>query len=200
METLDELKPNAAVRGILPDSLVTVVSVTMYGSEALELTYKTPAGSVDHVLLFRDDLPRLEVVERGRPWSFDGDGSDFRLVSEAHRIQLAYLFDPLLAVHTSVVEPLPHQITAVYETMLPRQPLRFLLAARARAVLDAWRPGDYPTRVFLLGPRYATNFVKDSSGGMMTSKQYFDISSLTVADAEELAVRLRGQRWSQLGR
>jgi hypothetical protein len=34
----------------------------------------------------------------------------------------------LLAVHTSLVEPLPHQITAVYEEMLQRQPLRFLLA------------------------------------------------------------------------
>ena len=42
--------------------------------------------------------------------------------------RLAHLFDPVLAVHTSVVEPLPHQITAVYESMLPRQPLRFLLA------------------------------------------------------------------------
>ena len=49
-------------------------------------------------------------------------------MSEAQRIRLAHLFDPLLAVHTSVVEPLPHQITAVYEAMLPRQPLRFLLA------------------------------------------------------------------------
>ena len=38
------------------------------------------------------------------------------------------MFDPVLAVHTSVVEPLQHQITAVYESMLPRQPLRFLLA------------------------------------------------------------------------
>ena len=49
-------------------------------------------------------------------------------MSEALRIRLAHLFDPVLAVHTSVVEPLPHQITAVYESMLPRQPLRFLLA------------------------------------------------------------------------
>ncbi len=52
----------------------------------------------------------------------------FRAVSEAQRIRLAHLFDPVLAVHTSLVEPLPHQITAVYEAMLPRQPLRFLLA------------------------------------------------------------------------
>ena len=49
-------------------------------------------------------------------------------MSEAQRIRLAHLFDPVLAVHTSEVDPLPHQITAVYESMLPRQPLRFLLA------------------------------------------------------------------------
>src|SRR5438105_3234157 len=61
-------------------------------------------------------------------WAFDADGALFRLVSEARRIRLAHLFDPYLAVHTSSVEPLPHQITAVYGEMLPRQPLRFLLA------------------------------------------------------------------------
>ena len=128
MSKLEDLLPNAAIRGILPDSLVTVASVQWYGSEALELIYKTPTGHVDKQLLYRHDEPRLEVVEQGRPWSFDGDGHLFRLVSEAHRIRLAHLFDPLLAVHTSLVEPLPHQITAVYEVMLSRQPLRFLLA------------------------------------------------------------------------
>ena len=125
---LEDLQANAAVRGVLADGLVTVVSVQWFGSEALELTYKTPAGKVANELLYRDDEPRLEIVEIGRPWSFDGDGALFRLVSEAQRIRLAHLFDPVLAVHTSVVEPLPHQITAVYESMLPRQPLRFLLA------------------------------------------------------------------------
>ena len=125
---LEQLQPNAAVRGIVPDALVTVVSVQWFGSEALELTYKTTTGKVANELLYRHDEPRLDLVEQGRPWSFDGDGTLFRLVSEAHRIRLAYLFDPVLAVHTSIVEPLPHQITAVYESMLPRQPLRFLLA------------------------------------------------------------------------
>ena len=128
MSKLENLTPNAAVRGILPGSLVTVVTVQWFGSEALELTYKTPEGKVANELLYRHDESRIEVVENGRPWSFDGDGALFRLVSEAHRIRLAHLFDPVLAVHTSVVEPLPHQITAVYEEMLPRQPLRFLLA------------------------------------------------------------------------
>src|SRR5947209_14582929 len=128
MSTLEDLQPNAAVRGILPDSLVTIVSVQWFGSEALELTYKDPSGRVANELLYRHDEPRLDVVEHGRPWSFDGDGGLFRLVSEAQRIRLAHLFDPVLAVHTSLVDPLPHQITAVYESMLPRQPLRFLLA------------------------------------------------------------------------
>ena len=128
MSRLEDLQPNAAVRGILPDALVTVVSVQWFGSEALELTYKTPAGKVANELLYRHDEPRIEIAELGRPWSFDGDGARFRLVSEAHRIRLAHLFDPVLAVHTSVVDPLPHQITADYDAMLPRQPLRFLLA------------------------------------------------------------------------
>jgi hypothetical protein len=128
MTKLESLLPSTSVRGILPDSAVTVVNVQWFGSEALELTYKDPTGRVGNQLLYRHDEPRLEVVEAGRPWSFDGDGALFRLVSEAHRIRLAHLFDPVLAVHTSLVEPLPHQITAVYEAMLPRQPLRFLLA------------------------------------------------------------------------
>lgn len=125
---LEDLKPNASIRGLLPDTFVTVVSVQWFGSEALELTYKTPSGKVANELIYRSDESRLDLVEQGRPWSFDGDGALFRLVSEAHRIRLAHLFDPVLAVHTSLVDPLPHQITAVYESMLSRQPLRFLLA------------------------------------------------------------------------
>ena len=125
---LEDLTPGASVRGILPDATVTVVNVQWHGSDALTLVYRDPGGRVAEEILFRGDEPRLEVVEQGRPWSFDGDGATFRLVAEAHRIRLAHLFDPVLAVHTSLVDPLPHQITAVYEAMLPRQPLRFLLA------------------------------------------------------------------------
>ncbi|MGH9335697.1 MAG: DEAD/DEAH box helicase, partial [Vicinamibacteria bacterium] len=126
--TLEELQPDASVRGILPDALVAVVSVEWHGSDALTLVYRGPNGRVADEILYRHDEPRLEIVAAGRPFSFDGDGALFRLVAEAHRIRLAHLFDPVLAVHTSLVDPLPHQITAVYEAMLPRQPLRFLLA------------------------------------------------------------------------
>lgn len=133
MMRLEDLKPNMSIRGLLQDSISTVVNVVWYGTVAIELTYKNAKGNVSSVILYRHDESRLEIVEEGRPWSFDGNGQMFRLVSEAHRIRLAHLFDPLLAVHTSDVEPLPHQITAVYEEMLPRQPLRFLLADDAGA-------------------------------------------------------------------
>src|SRR5271166_3557426 len=128
MTKLEDLKRGATVKGILPDCLVSVVDVKWYGSAAVELTYKDSGGKPSVVLLYRDREPTLEIGETGRPWSFDGDGKMFRLVSEAQRINLAHLFDPLLAIHTSMVDALPHQITAVYGEMLPRQPLRFLLA------------------------------------------------------------------------
>lgn len=131
MSQLEDLKAGASVKGIIPDSIVTVIDAKWYGSGSsavVELTYKDAQGRAQQEMLYRDREPTIEIVTAGRPWSFDGDGETFRLASEAHRIQLAYLFDPLLAVHTSLVEPLPHQITAVYEQMLTRQPLRYLLA------------------------------------------------------------------------
>ncbi|HOF41913.1 MAG TPA: helicase-related protein, partial [Candidatus Hydrogenedentes bacterium] len=128
MARLEEITRGATVKGILPNGFVTVVDVSWIGSVAIELTYKDSKGELANELIYRDQESEIEVLESGKPWSFDGDADLFRLVSEAHRIRLAYLFDPLLAVNTSLVEPLPHQITAVYETMLPRQPLRFLLA------------------------------------------------------------------------
>jgi SNF2 family DNA or RNA helicase len=128
MAQLEDLTRGAVVRGILPNQVVTVIDANWHGSDVIELTYKDANSQPHTEILFRDREVILELVTEGRPWSFDGDGALLRLVSEAHRIRLAHLFDPLLAVHTSLVEPLPHQITAVYGEMLTRQPLRFLLA------------------------------------------------------------------------
>jgi superfamily II DNA or RNA helicase len=104
------------------------VQVEWFGDQAVKVTYEDSSGGVRNRLVYRNEERTLELVEAGRPWSFDGDGALLRLVSEAYRIRLAHLFDPYLAIHTSRIEPLPHQITAVYGEMLPRQPLRFLLA------------------------------------------------------------------------
>jgi superfamily II DNA or RNA helicase len=125
---LESLKPGSKVNGILPGQSVSVVDVKWHGSTAVELFYKRADGQPGTQLLYRDDEAKLEIVEAERAWHFNADGDLFRLVAEAYRIHLAHLFDPVLAVHTSLVEPLPHQITGVYGEMLPRQPLRFLLA------------------------------------------------------------------------
>ena len=128
MVRLEGLTAGTTVKGILPNQNVTIINAKWHGSDVVELTYKDFNGQPHTEILFRDRESELEIVTEGRPWSFNGDGALLRLVSEAHRIRLAHLFDPLLAVHTSLVEPLPHQITAVYGAMLNRQPLRFLLA------------------------------------------------------------------------
>jgi superfamily II DNA or RNA helicase len=125
---LEDLTRGTMVKGILPDTPVTIIDVTWYGTAAVEITYKDNRGQTGQELLYRDREPSLELVSPGQTWQLDADGAKFRLVSEAHRIKLAHLFDPMLAIHTSEVEPLPHQITAVYGEMLPRQPLRYLLA------------------------------------------------------------------------
>ena len=128
MARLEELKRGALVRGVSSSGIIAVIDLKWHGDSAVELTYKEDTGSVHSKLLFRDSEPTLEIIQPGIVWGFNADAKMMRLVSEAYRIRLAYLFDPHLAVHTSLLDPLPHQITAVYEEMLSRQPLRYLLA------------------------------------------------------------------------
>ena len=128
MAKLEDLTKGAQVKGILPNENVTVIDVKWHGSSVIELIYKDASGTPRSELIYRDNEPSIEIILKTQVWNFDGDGSLFKLAAEAHRIRLAYLFDPLLAVHISQITPLPHQITAVYDKMLPRQPLRYLLA------------------------------------------------------------------------
>ncbi len=128
MLKLEDIKKNAAISGIEPGYVVRIVTTEPVGDNALTVYYKTADGKLLERMLFRNDEAKLSLAEAGRPWAFDAPGEEFKLAAEAYRINLAHLFDPMMAVHTSNVEPLPHQITAVYESMLPRQPLRYVLA------------------------------------------------------------------------
>jgi superfamily II DNA or RNA helicase len=128
MLKLEDIKKGAQVRGIDPEEIVRIVTIESVGDDAITVYYKDSQGRLGEQMLFRTDEARLDLAEAGRPWAFDASGADFKLGLEAYRISLAHLFDPMMAVHTSNVEPLPHQISAVYEAMLPRQPLRFVLA------------------------------------------------------------------------
>ncbi|WP_248843912.1 helicase-related protein [Streptomyces hirsutus] len=124
---LEELKPGLRISGLIPAEAVTVIAAQWHGANAVELTYKTAGGGLDQRVVFRKDEDRLSVAHSGSR-AFDAPVGDFRLAAEAQRISLAGLFDPMLAVATSDVQPLPHQIRAVYGELLPRTPLRFLLA------------------------------------------------------------------------
>jgi superfamily II DNA or RNA helicase len=104
-----------------------VVAVDWHGTTCVTLTYRGADGDVGEELVYRADEARLRVDGAASTWAFDADGELFRLAAEARRIRLAYLFDPRLAVHLSLLDPLPHQIQAVYGDMLPRHPLRFAL-------------------------------------------------------------------------
>ena len=128
MLKLEAIKKNAAIGGIEPGHVVRIVTTEPVGPDAVTVYYKTSDGRLQERMLFRADEANLSLAEAGRPWAFDAPGEEFKLAVEAYRINLAHLFDPMMAVHTSNVEPLPHQITAVYESMLPRQPLRYVLA------------------------------------------------------------------------
>ncbi|MBT4892460.1 MAG: DUF3883 domain-containing protein [Gammaproteobacteria bacterium] len=128
MSKLEELKAGASVEGLTPSGAAKVVNVEWFGDQAVKVIFEDANGSVKDRLVYRDEEQTLKIASTGRSWSFDADGSLLRLVTEANRINLAHHFDPFLAIHTSLVQPLPHQITAVYGEMLPRQPLRFLLA------------------------------------------------------------------------
>jgi superfamily II DNA or RNA helicase len=126
--TLQEIRPNLRILGVIPGETIQVISAVPLGDGALELVYRKNDGSLGQQLLYTDALDTLSIETGDLPWKFDADAAQVRLTSEAYRIKLAHLFDPHLAIHTSMIQPLPHQITAVYGEMLPRQPLRFLLA------------------------------------------------------------------------
>jgi superfamily II DNA or RNA helicase len=125
---LESITSGLSLTGVEPALVVTVVAAVPIAEGSLQVIYKMPEGTLKERLLGRADEANVSVALIERPWAFDGNGEDFKLAVEAKRIDLAFLFDPMMAVHTSNVDPLPHQITAVYEAMLPRQPLRFVLA------------------------------------------------------------------------
>jgi len=125
---LQEISVGQSLSGIETSRIVSVVATVPHGAEALQLIYRTPEGAIKERLLSQDDEASVDLATAERPFAFDGDGANFQLTCEAKRIDLAFFFDPMMAVHSSNVEPLPHQITAVYESLLPRQPLRFVLA------------------------------------------------------------------------
>lgn len=126
---LGDLTAGMGLVGFVGADAVEVLAVNPVGGEAVEVVYREKSGSIDARMATAEDL-RSVRVERGDDGTapYDADPRDFMLAAEALRIKYAALYDPMAAVSSSEIEPLPHQIRAVYEQMLPQVPLRFLLA------------------------------------------------------------------------
>ena len=125
---LEDLVPGAAVAGLAGPNPVDVIAVQWHGANFVTVTYRDHVGAPAQAVLGRDHEPRMSLATAGQSRAFDGDPESWRVAAEALRIRYAALFDPMLAIGTSDLEPLPHQIRAVYGELLPRTPLRFLLA------------------------------------------------------------------------
>ena len=125
---LEEIKIKSLIQGIVPGKIVQIINVEQLSSDIISVYYKLDDGSIKGRQLFRRDEEKYSFAVEGRHFAFDGNADDFKLTMEAQRISNSHLFDPYMAIHSSNVIPLPHQITAVYESMLPKQPLHYVLA------------------------------------------------------------------------
>lgn len=125
---LQDIKPESRIKGLCIGEDVSVINTEPFGSNAMTVIYKKIDGTIGQRLIYSSDAENMINVSGSERFDFSAKPEIFKLVAEAKRIKLAYLFDPYIAVNTSNVMPLPHQITAVYEKMLPLHPLRYVLA------------------------------------------------------------------------
>jgi hypothetical protein len=122
-----DLQPGDIVAGLEPDEHVEVRRVLPFGGKTLVEGVGVASRREIRRPLGTEELARLTKV-RGSAFTYDGDPEAFLLGVEAQRIRIAYQFDPLFAVNSSVVDVLPHQVEAVYRYLLPLPRIRFLLA------------------------------------------------------------------------
>lgn len=120
------LSPGIEVEGLVSDAVVEIVDITAAGSGAF-VRYRDEFGIEDSRLFSADELANIVPVG-GRGPTLAADPDQFWLAIEALRLRHAAVLNPLLAVASSNVEALPHQVQAVYDCMLDGHPKRFLLA------------------------------------------------------------------------
>lgn len=119
--------PGDVVSGLEPSELVEIQRISPFGNKKLVEGVGCQSHRIIRRPLTEDEIAKLIKI-RGKDCAFDGDPSMLLLGAEAERIRIAHQFDPLFAVNSSVVDPLPHQVEAVYRYLLPLPRIRFLLA------------------------------------------------------------------------
>jgi superfamily II DNA or RNA helicase len=116
------------IKNLIPSEPVTVNQIQTLGSMVSIKFTGVNTNRANSKVIAREEFEALEVVTQEGTFNFRGDPTKFRLFAEAERINSAYQFDPLFAVNCSIVDPLPHQVEAVYKFLLPLPKIRFLLA------------------------------------------------------------------------
>src|SRR5438093_2460288 len=123
---VNDLKPGIIVRGpVLPEPIEVLV-VTPLGHMIKIVGAGQKTGQVHQRVLHPDQLQSLDGTPEHAP--FNGDPARFRLGIEAARLGLAYEYDPYFSLSISRVDPLPHQLEAVYDYFMRLPRIRFLLA------------------------------------------------------------------------
>jgi len=116
------------VDGLIAGEPVEVLSVIEEGEGLCLIFFRRSTGETGSSYLSQEEISKLTPSTNAPRSGFSADPDDFKLAMEALRMKMAGLFDPLVAINSSDLDPLPHQIRAVYNEFLPRVPLRFLLA------------------------------------------------------------------------
>jgi Superfamily II DNA and RNA helicases len=116
------------VKNLIPAEPVVINRIQDFGS-MVSISYTGVNTNVSsNKIISREAFQNLEILTEQGVFNFTGDPRKFLLFAEAERIDSAYQFDPLFAVNCSIVDPLPHQVEAVYKFLLPLPKIRFLLA------------------------------------------------------------------------
>ena len=117
------------IKNLIQTEPVKVVSFSKFGEDDYAIEFiGVNSDRRDQKIITKEQLDGLELLTSENEFNFKGDPKKFLLFAEAERINTAYQFDPLFAVNCSVIDPLPHQVEAVYKYLLPLPKIRFLLA------------------------------------------------------------------------
>lgn len=119
---------NQIVKNLIPSEPVVINQIQDLGKMVSVSFTGVNSNLSSNKIIAREIFEKLEVLTAQGQFNFTGDARKFSLFAEAERINSAYQFDPLFAVNCSIVDPLPHQVEAVYKFLLPLPKIRFLLA------------------------------------------------------------------------
>ena len=122
----EQLKPNAVLRGPLFPEPVEILALVPMGASLKVIGKGLRTGQVRDPILDPAQLAQLTLSPKDPP--FDGDPLHFKLGVEAARLGLAYEYAPYFSLSIARVDPLPHQLEAVYDYFLKLPRIRFLLA------------------------------------------------------------------------